>query len=147
MYVVQRPHFLIFGSVSCLLGVQSLDSSGECIPEPAAAQERRATGNRTVVSGLPSAAAQLQEMHARQRALGSESDASVRAGRAAAATAVLQRAEEGPGEAASEETLLDEVGLEDGCGPWWEDFVQVRAAMMQCSQHSSEPFSCAVDTG
>lgn len=132
--------------MSCLLRVQSLDSLGECIPEPAAAQERRATGDRTVVSGLPSAAAQLQEMHARQRALGSESDASVRAGRAAAATAVLQRLEEGPGEAASEETLLDDEGLEDGCGPWWEDFVRVRAAMMHCSQHSSELCSCAVDT-
>ncbi|CAL8466147.1 g5683 [Coccomyxa elongata] len=82
----------------------------------------------TVAAGtLVGTAAQL---HARKRSLGSELDEAGITGKAAAATAVLQRT---PDDASSdfEDLSSDGEGPADAYGPWWEDFVQVGGLPVQ----------------
>ncbi len=116
-----------------LLRMQSLDGLDEQIPAPTEKQRDIASGRHAAATMLPNAAAQRRQAHAGQRLLGADSDESPRAGRAAAATAVLPRSDEGPDKFDCVDASTDAEALEETYGPWWEDFVQVTSrAKQQC---------------
>lgn len=101
------------------MSMQTLDSVEE--QDNAARDSSSTAGQLSSVRGAAVPAGTLVgtagQLHARQRSLGSEADD---AGKAAAATAVLQRTPDD-----FEDLSLDGEGPEDAHGPWWEDFVQV----------------------